>query len=165
MRWHACCSDLGLTLSPTLPHPTPLSLNHIPSPNTQTHPMTHPMTQPMAQPMAQPMMQPMMQPQMMSVQVLTIHSPLPTTKVNSFQLMQVPQGVQGGMMVQVQTPGGPMQVQVPQGLMPGQVFHMQMPAAAPQQQMMQKASIILFDSDMIWFRLHRGSFEPSALAM
>ena len=34
MRWHACCSDLGLTLSPTLPHPTPLSLNHIPSPNT-----------------------------------------------------------------------------------------------------------------------------------
>ena len=68
----------------------------------------------MAQPgqpvMAQPMQQP---PPMQLMQV------------------QVPQGLQGGMMMQVQTPAGMMQVQVPPGLQPGQIFQMQVPMAAP----------------------------------
>ena len=41
----------------------------------------------------------------------------------------VPQGMQGGMMLQVPTAGGPMQVQIPPGLQAGQSF--QVPTAAP----------------------------------
>ena len=59
----------------------------------------------MAQPgqpvMAQPMQQP---PPMQLMQV------------------QVPQGLQGGMMMQVQTPKGLMNVPIPPGLQPGQQF-------------------------------------------
>jgi len=36
--------------------------------------------------------------------------------------VQVPEGMQGGMMMQVQTPAGMMQVQIPKGLAPGQTF-------------------------------------------
>ena len=43
--------------------------------------------------------------------------------------VQVPEGMQGGMMLQVQTPAGMMQVQIPQGLATGQTFHM--PLAPP----------------------------------
>lgn len=43
----------------------------------------------------------------------------------------VPEGMQGGMMLQVQTPAGLMQVQIPDGLGPGSTFQMQVPAAAP----------------------------------
>ena len=41
--------------------------------------------------------------------------------------VQVPQGMQGGMPMQVQTPGGVMQVQIPPGLQPGTAFHIQVP--------------------------------------
>ena len=44
--------------------------------------------------------------------------------------VQVPQGMMGGMMIQVQTPAGLMQVQIPQGLYPGQTFQMQVPMPA-----------------------------------
>jgi len=50
--------------------------------------------------------------------------------------VQVPQGMMGGMMIQVQTPAGLMQVQIPQGLYPGQTFQMQVPMPARQPQMM-----------------------------
>ena len=60
----------------------------------------------------------------------------PTPRVQSPALQQiqvtVPQGMRGGMPLQVQTPAGIMQVQIPPGLMPGQTFQMQVPA--PQQQ-------------------------------
>ena len=63
----------------------------------------------------QPIMgQPVQQPPMQTMQV------------------QVPQGMQGGQMLQVQTPAGLMQVQIPPGLQSGQVFQMQVPM--PQQQ-------------------------------
>lgn len=50
------------------------------------------------------------------------------------QLMQIqiPQGVSGGMMLQIQAPSGQlMQVQVPQGLSAGMTFQVQMPTSAP----------------------------------
>ena len=43
----------------------------------------------------------------------------------------VPQGMQGGMQLQVQTPGGLMQVTIPQGLGPGATFEMMVPAQQP----------------------------------
>ena len=45
------------------------------------------------------------------------------------QLMQVqvPQGMAGGMMLQVQTPAGLMKVQIPAGLQAGQTFRMRVP--------------------------------------
>ena len=45
--------------------------------------------------------------------------------------VQVPQGMQGGMPLQVQTPGGVMHVQIPPGLQPGMVFEMQVPMSQP----------------------------------
>ena len=49
--------------------------------------------------------------------------------------VQVPEGMQGGMKLQVQTPAGMMQVQIPQGLAPGQIFHMPLapPPVAPKE--------------------------------
>ena len=44
--------------------------------------------------------------------------------------VQVPQGMVGGMILQVETPAGLMQVQIPQGLNPGQTFQMQVPMPA-----------------------------------
>ena len=44
--------------------------------------------------------------------------------------VQVPQGMMGGMILQVQTPAGLMQVQIPQGFNPGQTFQMQVPMPA-----------------------------------
>lgn len=44
--------------------------------------------------------------------------------------VQVPDGMQGGQMLQVQTPAGLMQVQIPDGLEPGMSFQMQVPAVA-----------------------------------
>ena len=41
--------------------------------------------------------------------------------------VQVPQGLQGGMPMQVQTAGGVMQVQIPAGLQPGTAFEIQVP--------------------------------------
>ena len=43
--------------------------------------------------------------------------------------VQVPQGLQGGMSMQVQTPGGVMQVQIPAGLQPGTAFKIQVPTS------------------------------------
>ena len=43
--------------------------------------------------------------------------------------VQVPQGLQGGMPMQVQTPGGVMQVQIPAGLQPGTAFKIQVPTS------------------------------------
>ena len=43
--------------------------------------------------------------------------------------VQVPQGVQGGMPMQVQTAAGVVQVQVPPGLQPGMAFQIQVPGA------------------------------------
>jgi len=43
--------------------------------------------------------------------------------------VQVPQGLQGGMPMPVQTPGGVMQVQIPAGLQPGTAFQIQVPAS------------------------------------
>ena len=45
--------------------------------------------------------------------------------------VQVPQGVQGGMPMQVQTAAGVVQVQVPPGLQPGMAFQIQVPGAQP----------------------------------
>ena len=42
----------------------------------------------------------------------------------------VPQGMKGGMPLQVQTPGGLMQVTIPQGLGPGNSFEMMVPMPA-----------------------------------
>ena len=52
----------------------------------------------------------------------------------AMQLMSVsvPQGMQGGMPMQVQTPGGLMQVQIPPGLQPGAAFQIQVPLQAAQ---------------------------------
>ena len=44
--------------------------------------------------------------------------------------VQVPQGMQGGMPLQVQTPAGVVQVQIPPGLQPGMSFLMQVPEVA-----------------------------------
>ena len=44
--------------------------------------------------------------------------------------VQVPQGMQGGMPLQVQTPAGVVQVQIPPGLQPGMSFQIQAPGAA-----------------------------------
>ena len=44
----------------------------------------------------------------------------------------VPQGMQGGMSLQVQTPAGLMEVTIPQGLQGGQSFEMMVPMV-PQQ--------------------------------
>ena len=54
-----------------------------------------------------------------------------TTQSSAVQTVsvQVPQGMQGGMPMQVQTPGGVMQVQIPAGLQPGMAFQIQVPAA------------------------------------
>jgi hypothetical protein len=43
--------------------------------------------------------------------------------------VQVPQGLQGGTPMQVQTPGGVMQVQIPAGLQPGTAFLFQVPTS------------------------------------
>ena len=43
--------------------------------------------------------------------------------------VQVPQGLQGGTPMQVQTPGGVMQVQIPAGLQPGTAFKFQVPTS------------------------------------
>ncbi len=50
----------------------------------------------------------------------------------AMQKMQVtvPQGMQGGMPLQVQTPGGLMQVTIPPGLGPGAMFEMMVPTLA-----------------------------------
>ena len=56
---------------------------------------------------------------------------------------QVPAGMMGGQMLQVQTPSGMMQVQIPQGLQAGQVFQMQVPMRAPQQQAMPMAQPVM----------------------
>ena len=45
--------------------------------------------------------------------------------------VQVPQGMQGGMPMQVQTPGGVVHVRIPPGLQPGMAFQVQVPAAQP----------------------------------
>ena len=45
--------------------------------------------------------------------------------------VQVPQGMQGGMPMQVQTATGVVQVQVPPGLQPGMAFLIQVPGAQP----------------------------------
>ena len=45
--------------------------------------------------------------------------------------VQVPQGMQGGMPMQVQTPAGVMQAQIPPGLQPGMAFLIQVPGAQP----------------------------------
>ena len=50
-------------------------------------------------------------------------------------MVQVPQGMMGGMMMQVQTPAGLMQVTIPQGLQSGGTFQMMVPM--PQQAMAQ----------------------------
>ena len=49
------------------------------------------------------------------------------------QLMEVtvPDGLSGGMTMQIQGPSGPMQVQIPSGLQSGQKFQMQMPSMPP----------------------------------
>ena len=57
---------------------------------------------------------------------VALAQPMPTSHVVS---VQVPQGVQGGMPMQVQTPGGVMQVQVPPGVQPGMTFQVQVPGA------------------------------------
>ena len=44
--------------------------------------------------------------------------------------VQVPQGMQGGMPLQVQTPAGVVQVQIPPGLQPGMSFLIQAPEVA-----------------------------------
>ena len=44
--------------------------------------------------------------------------------------VQVPQGMQGGMPLQVQTPAGVVQVQIPPDLQPGMSFLMQVPEVA-----------------------------------
>jgi hypothetical protein len=49
---------------------------------------------------------------------------LPPTQVQAMQV-QVPPGMQGGMMLQVSTPAGVMQVQIPPGLQGGQMFQIQ----------------------------------------
>ena len=75
-------------------------------------------------PMQPQVMQPqVMQPQMMQPQAVAM-PPQPAAMT-----VQVPQGMQGGMMLQVPTAGGPMQVQIPPGLQAGQSF--QVPTAAP----------------------------------
>ena len=45
--------------------------------------------------------------------------------------VQVPAGMQGGMVLQVQTPAGLMEVQIPDSLEPGMSFQIQVPMAAP----------------------------------
>ena len=61
----------------------------------------------------------------------------------AMQLMSVsvPQGMQGGMPMQVQTPGGLMQVQIPPGLQPGAAFQIQVPLQAAQPAMAQPAAM------------------------
>ena len=66
-----------------------------------------------AQPIAQPVAQPVAQPAMQKMAVA------------------VPPGMQGGMMLQVDTPAGRMQVTIPQGLGPGATFEMMVPAQQP----------------------------------
>ena len=44
--------------------------------------------------------------------------------------VQVPGGMTGGMMLQVQTPAGLMEVQIPRGLEPGETFEMLVPMSA-----------------------------------
>jgi len=45
--------------------------------------------------------------------------------------VQVPQGMQGGMMLQVQTPAGLVQVQIPTGLLAGQMFQQEFQTQMP----------------------------------
>jgi len=59
---------------------------------------------------------------------VAVAQPMPTSHVLS---VQVPQGMQDGMPMQVQTPSGVMQVQVPPGLQPGMTFQIQVPGAGP----------------------------------
>ena len=47
-------------------------------------------------------------------------------------MVEVPAGLSGGQMVQLQTPAGPMAVQIPPGLTAGQSFQVQLPAAPTQ---------------------------------
>ena len=63
-----------------------------------------------------------------------LRSPVPVLAEPQMQVMEVevPPGMQGGMMLQVQTPAGLMEVQIPQGLQAGQAFTMQVPIAQPQ---------------------------------
>ena len=57
------------------------------------------------------------------------YTPVATPQQEMMQVT-VPQGMQGGMTMQVQAPTGMMQVQIPMGLVPGQAFQIQVPGMA-----------------------------------
>ena len=69
----------------------------------------------------QPQMQMTGQPQML------MQAPMQTPPGQMKMMVTVPQGVQGGMPLQMQTPAGIMQVTVPNGLYPGQTFEILVP--------------------------------------